>query len=176
MFVQRPLGIQRATGNDDRLTPATATFWTRSRRCINQHSVPMSPVLIPIRLIAQAEHRRLSLAHRKNQALRLRRTRCSVNTLTSRRYRCQLVNATPAARTTVPPVLLRSACMAFNSAMRVCARFKSRSAQSLPSSFHTRSWAGCVLGVWWCPLYELHVHSSTGSEAEAVCECGVVTE
>jgi hypothetical protein len=35
------------------------------------------------------------------------------------------------------------------------------------SSFHTSSWAGCVLGFWWSPLYELHVYSSAWSEAKS---------
>jgi hypothetical protein len=52
--------------------------------------------------------------------------------------------------------------------------FKSRSAQSHLSSFRTSSWAGCVLGFWWFPLYELHVYSSMWSEAEALSEYGVV--
>jgi hypothetical protein len=57
-------------------------------------------------------------------------------------------------------------------AMRCC----SRSAQSHLSSVRTSSWAGCVLGFWWFPLYELHVHSSTWSEAEVLSEYGVVPE
>jgi hypothetical protein len=54
--------------------------------------------------------------------------------------------------------------------------FKSRSAQSRLWSFRTSSWAGCVQGFLWLTLYELHVYSSTWSEAEALSECGVVTE
>jgi hypothetical protein len=54
--------------------------------------------------------------------------------------------------------------------------FESRSAQSHLSSFCTSSWAGCVLGFWWFPLYELHVYFSNGSEGEALSEYGVVTE
>jgi hypothetical protein len=42
--------------------------------------------------------------------------------------------------------------------------------------FRTSSWAGCVLDFWWLPLYELHLYSSTWSEAEALSEYGVVTE
>jgi hypothetical protein len=53
-------------------------------------------------------------------------------------------------------------------------RLKSRSAQSHLSSFCSSSWAGCVLGFWWLPLYELHVYSSMWSEAEALSEYGVV--
>jgi hypothetical protein len=52
----------------------------------------------------------------------------------------------------------------------------SRSAQSHLSSFRMSSWADCVLGFWWFPLYELHVYPSTGSEAEVISEYGVVTE
>jgi hypothetical protein len=43
-------------------------------------------------------------------------------------------------------------------------------------SLQTMSWAGCVLGIWWFPLYELPVYSSTWNEAEALSEYGVVTE
>jgi hypothetical protein len=53
---------------------------------------------------------------------------------------------------------------------------KPQSAQSHLSSFRTSSWAGCVLGFWWFPIHELHVYSSTCSEAEALSEYGVVTE
>jgi hypothetical protein len=68
--------------------------------------------------------------------------------------------------------------MALGSAMRtVYARgFKSRSAQSQLSSFRMSSWAGCVLGFWWFPLYKLHAYSSMWSEAEALSEYGVVPE
>jgi hypothetical protein len=45
-----------------------------------------------------------------------------------------------------------------------------------PPSFCTGSWAGCVLGFWWLPVYELLVYSSVGSEAEAQSEYGVATE
>jgi hypothetical protein len=48
----------------------------------------------------------------------------------------------------------------------------SRSAQSYLSSFHTRICTGFLV----FPLYESHVYSSTGSEAEALSEYGVVTK
>jgi hypothetical protein len=54
--------------------------------------------------------------------------------------------------------------------------FGSRSAQSRLSSFRTSSWSGCVLAFWWLPFCELHVYSSTGREAEAQSQYGVVTE
>jgi hypothetical protein len=43
--------------------------------------------------------------------------------------------------------------------------FNIRSAQSHLSSFRTSSCAGCVLGFWCFPLYELHPYSSIGSKA-----------
>jgi hypothetical protein len=64
--------------------------------------------------------------------------------------------------------------MALNSAMCVAPGFESRSAQSHLSLFRTNSWADCVLGFWWFPLYELHVYSSMWSEAKALSEYGVV--
>jgi hypothetical protein len=54
--------------------------------------------------------------------------------------------------------------------------FDSRSAKSHLSSFRTSSWADCVLGFWWFPLYEMHVYSSMWNEAEALSEYGVVPE
>jgi hypothetical protein len=54
--------------------------------------------------------------------------------------------------------------------------FGSRSAQSCISSFRTSSWSGCELGFWWFPFCELHVYSSTGRQAEAQSQYGVVTE
>jgi hypothetical protein len=54
--------------------------------------------------------------------------------------------------------------------LRYAPGFKSRSAQSHLSSFRTSSWAGCVLGFWGFPLYELHVYSFMWSEAEALSE------
>jgi hypothetical protein len=54
--------------------------------------------------------------------------------------------------------------------------FKSRSAQGHLSSNRTSSWAGYVLGFWWFPLNQLHMHSSMWSKAEALSEYGVVPE
>jgi hypothetical protein len=69
--------------------------------------------------------------------------------------------------------------MTLNSAMHLCPgsnpglpRATSRNSLVICTS----SWAGCVLGFWRFPLYELHVYSSTGSMAEAQSEYGVFTE
>jgi hypothetical protein len=83
-------------------------------------------------------------------------------------------------RCSLPKDMLRSTCLASGwPEIQRCAYapgFESQSAQSHPASFHTSSWAGCELGFWWFPLYELHVYFSTGSEAEALSEHGIVAE
>jgi hypothetical protein len=59
---------------------------------------------------------------------------------------------------------------------RCLSHVSSPSAQSHLLSCRMSSWAGCFLGFWWFPLYELHVYSFTGSEAEALSEYRIVTE
>jgi hypothetical protein len=66
--------------------------------------------------------------------------------------------------------------MALNSAMRVCARIQIPVCPDPPLVFSHELCAGCVLGFWWFPLYDLHVYFSMWREAEALSEYGVVPE
>jgi hypothetical protein len=64
--------------------------------------------------------------------------------------------------------------MALKSAMRVCVRVQILVCPEPPLVFSHELLGGVRTGFLVFSLYELHVYSSTGSEAEALSEYGVV--
>jgi hypothetical protein len=66
--------------------------------------------------------------------------------------------------------------MALNSAMRVGARVRIPVCPESPLIFSHELLSSLRIGFLVDPLYELHVYSSAGSEAEALSEYGAVTK